>query len=26
VPTLVLLGFALAFAAIAATRFRWEEG
>ena len=25
-PTLVLLGFALAFAAIAATRFRWEEG
>jgi ABC-2 type transport system permease protein len=24
-PTLVLLGFALAFAAIAATRFRWEE-
>jgi ABC-2 type transport system permease protein len=25
-PTLVLLGFALAFAAIAAARFRWEEG
>ena len=24
-PTLVLLGFALAFATIAATRFRWEE-
>jgi ABC-2 type transport system permease protein len=26
VPTLALLGFALAFATIAATRFRWEEG
>jgi linearmycin/streptolysin S transport system permease protein len=25
-PTLALLGFALAFATIAATRFRWEEG
>ena len=25
VPTLVLLGFALGFAAIAASRFRWEE-
>jgi len=25
VPTLVLLGFAAAFAALAAARFRWEE-
>jgi ABC-2 type transport system permease protein len=26
IPTLVLLGFALVFGAIAVTRFRWEEG
>jgi len=25
-PTLVLLGFAAVFAALAAARFRWEEG
>jgi len=25
IPVLVLIGFAAAFAAIAATRFRWEE-
>jgi ABC-2 type transport system permease protein len=25
-PTLVLVGFSVAFAAIAISRFRWEEG